>query len=432
MRVSRWTSLACFFALCSAGLSPIGCDEADEPCGGSCLPGQVCDPSTDECIDLRPQTDPPDLGRYLSLAVESTGRLVMAAYADRYGDMVFGKEKDDGSFEYEYVDGVPFQIGGSLLGDPSPVLLGDDVGTFCSLALDVLDRPHMAYFDRTYGRLKYAYKTGEGWQVVTVPRAAESEHVVGRCASMALDSDGLPHIAFLDEDAPSIKLARKFSDGHWAVERVESCQPAGPEREGEVGRSIALVLDHRGGEWIAYRDPCQGSLKVAHRMTDEWSIMALDASGDVASWIAADLDAEGNMALAYFDRAAGCLKYAWNNHGTLGWIVVDDGGQRVESGALHTHPMGQHCSLRFGPDGLARIAYLDGWQLDLRLVTGLAGGGFGEPQVVSQDGAVGFFNAMVIIGDRLRLGTYRYGRGEDGRSSGEILYADLPLEGPGP
>ncbi len=387
-------------------------DSGGIPCPGGCPPRHVCDIEAGRCVEVRPPT-PPDLGRYASLAVDSADRLVVAAWAARYGDLVLGRERDDSTFEWEYVDGLP----------PDPSIQDPDVGLYASLQLDALDRPHVAYFDRTSGRLKYAVRTGEGWNVVEVPQADDGEHVLGRGASLALDDDGLPRIAFLDEHTGSVLLARKLDSNRWQIEVVTACSPEqgfeGP-LERETGRLISLVLDKRGGEWIALQDVCTGSLQLASRKPDGWALLELDRGPDAGNWVSAALDRDGNVALAYHDRSQGTLNYAWNQGGSMKTVVVDGGCEVNEIGAQRHWPVGQHCALAFGHDGLPRILYLHGRTLDLKVVLGDAQGAFSEPAVLDAEGPVGFFSSLALGLADLPAVSYRVARDEDGESDGTL------------
>jgi hypothetical protein len=285
----------------------------------------------------------------------------------------------------------------------------------------------VAYFDRTNGRLKYAQKTAEGWELVTIPRAGSGDHVVGRSCSMALDSDGLPHIAYLDETAGTLNVARKASDGRWAVEVVDGADNGGwpGTLGGEVGRMISAVLDTKDREWIAYRDIHTGSIKVAGRQPDEWAIIEVEEDTDLGSWISAALDRDGNMALAYHDRDEGVLKYAWNQDGSLMQIVADPGESVAVNGAVQRRPVGQHCALAFGRDSLPRILYLDGATLELKLVVGRPEGGFSQPEVLSADGAVGFYNSLALGPDGLHAASCKYERNDRGDPRATMMHFRL-------
>jgi hypothetical protein len=384
-----------------------GCaDDEVTICQGGCPAGKICNFDTGQCVDPRPPDCPADLGRFLSIAVDSTNAVLFSSYTSDFGDLVVGQLDGQGALSCQYVDGAP----AVLNGHPDPDMDGDDVGLYSWLALDLLDRPHVAYFDRTNGRLKYAMRSGEGWEVVTVPRRNDNDHVVGRSCSLALDSDGLPHIAFLDETIGALKVARKSTEGRWAIETVPLEDP--PEDwpgslGGEVGRTVSLVLDTKGREWIAFHDVVHGGLKVAGYQTD------------------GDLDQDGNMALAYHDRTSGSLSYAWNQDGSLQKTVVDDGSRPMESGARHIRPVGQHCALAFGHDGLPRIAYLDAGELALKLVAGARKGGFGEPQIVEYEGVVGFYSDLALGPDGLHLASCRFERNEQEVLKGKTLHHEM-------
>jgi hypothetical protein len=108
------------------------------------------------------------------------------------------------------------------------------------------------------------------------------------------------------------------------------------------------------------------------------------------------------------------LKYAWNQDGALQKIIVDAGEEPAENGAVRKRPVGQHCALAFGRDALPRILYLDGATLELKLAVGKPEGGFTEPEVLSSEGAVGFFNTLAPGPDGLHAASCRFDRNEQG------------------
>jgi hypothetical protein len=391
------------------------CAASGLPCPGGCPPGLACDLTTGQCVEVRPEV-PADAGRWASAAADLAGRLWVAAYAGRYGDLVVAHERPEGSLEFEYVDGLPTVTHG-------PPLLGDDVGLYASLALDLLGRPHVAYFDRTHGRLRYGTRGSQGWSLVTVPRAGAELGVVGRAASLALDASGLPRIAYVAEDTGSIRLARKHADGRWAVEEVQACGP-GPNWPGslggEVGRPVDLVLDERGGEWVAYQDPCSGALRAASRLSAGWTVWELDPGPGAGSWLSAALDPQGNLVVAYHQRAEGVLRLARNRHGVLERLVLDDGLRTAPSGAVRHRPVGAHCALAFGRDRLPRILYQDSAELSLWLLEGEPDGGFRPARLVDGAAPTGFFASLAPSLVGLRAVSFHLARDAQGASSGGL------------
>ena len=75
------------------------------------------------------------------------------------------------------------------------------VGEHTSLALDSNGYPHISYCDWTNMDLKYAYWDGADWQIQTV----DSEGWVGGHTSLALDSNGYSHISYFDDTNTALK-----------------------------------------------------------------------------------------------------------------------------------------------------------------------------------------------------------------------------------
>ena len=126
-----------------------------------------------------------------------------------------------------------------------------DVGKFASLALDSEQRPHIAYFQwdtRDSGRAKYARWTGSEWEVTVVGTLDEmSLGFIGarKSVSLALDGRDTPHIAFSDRNA----LYYAQSNGPvWSVQEVTGPSDAGLE----LGQLASMALDAAGQPHIAY------------------------------------------------------------------------------------------------------------------------------------------------------------------------------------
>ena len=79
-----------------------------------------------------------------------------------------------------------------------------DVGELTSMALDSNGYPHISYSDITKRYLKYAKWTGSAWSNETV----DSDGNVGGGSSIALDSNGHPHISYYDITNHDIKYAK--------------------------------------------------------------------------------------------------------------------------------------------------------------------------------------------------------------------------------
>lgn len=83
-----------------------------------------------------------------------------------------------------------------------------DVGQYNDIAIDTNNRPHICFYDATYGDLMYARWTGSSWAIETVDGLNVS---VGKYASIALDSSNNPAISYYDETNGDLKYAKKSS-----------------------------------------------------------------------------------------------------------------------------------------------------------------------------------------------------------------------------
>ncbi len=192
-------------------------------CAGiTCPPGQFIDLTmpgswdTQDCMVLNQMCPcvvlPPlyagDIGLYSAIDRDAFGP-VMSAYNLTYGDLMFGAVSNDGTVTWEYVDGlaatasITGDINGPRGGDSEP---GPDVGSYTDIAIDQNGVAHIAYQDRDKASLKYA-RGGRnlGWASHTIE--GEGRGDTGMYSSIAVDNTGRPRIAYLS-------ARENANDGH--------------------------------------------------------------------------------------------------------------------------------------------------------------------------------------------------------------------------
>ena len=152
------------------------------------------------------------------------------------------------NLNYGYWDGASWQL----------QWFDDSYCDYVSIALDSYDRPHIAYhyFDGPSDSLIYTYWNGSTWIVYTL----DNWHGQGYCevVSIALDSTDTIHIAYHKDE----KLYYIYDFG----------DPEVVDNQGYVGREANLALDSLGRPHICYFDADNDTVKYAHWDGSEWLV----------------------------------------------------------------------------------------------------------------------------------------------------------------
>src|SRR5690554_2970061 len=136
-----------------------------------------------------------------------------------------------------------------------------NVGWYASLVLDANGFPVVAYRDGTNGDLKVLHCDdpncdGEG-ESITSPDTAG---FVGMHASLVLDANGFPVVAY--HDFTSLDLKVLHCDDPNCDGEGESI--TAPDTAGDVGAYASLALNVNGFPVVAYRDFTNQDLKLLH------------------------------------------------------------------------------------------------------------------------------------------------------------------------
>jgi hypothetical protein len=174
-------------------------------------------------------------------------------------------------------------------------------GKFNSIAVDSHGVPHIAYANVKYesSSLRYATWTGNAWKTETVEGASGPTPLYS--VGMMLDGKDNPHIAYTLTEARRVKYATRVA-GKWQTEIVDAIgQEAYPDRNG-------IALDAEGNPYVSYYDGKTGVLKIAHKENGKWIGEVLDSNfAGFTSSLVIDHD---TLWVSYADQAAGSLKVA--------------------------------------------------------------------------------------------------------------------------
>jgi len=200
---------------------------------------------------------------------------------------------------------------------------GDDL--YLSMALDSEGNPHISFIEHIeYGNrpLKYAKWNGSSWEISTV-----FNHVgdVGGYTSIAIDEQDNPHISFYGN--LMLKYAH-WTGSSWIIETVDSGY------EDAIGLFTSIALDSEGNPHFSYIStwfPEPWKLKYAFWTGSNWQIEILDTFDQ--AWIydvynSMVLDSNDNPHIAYNNGYDGVdMMYVFGDGTAWQYETVDTDGE---------------------------------------------------------------------------------------------------------
>ncbi|KPK14574.1 MAG: hypothetical protein AMJ62_12755 [Myxococcales bacterium SG8_38] len=229
-----------------------------------------------------------------------------------------------------------------------------NVGQYASMALDAQGSPRIAYYASSGSNLLYVARQ----TIVPWPReTADAPGNVGEYASLKFSPQGNATVAYHDAGNEDLKLATRLSGGSWAAQVVDD--------QDNVGKHASLAFGPTGLAHISYYDETNKDLTFAARQSNgTWTLQTVDGDQDVGQYTSLAFDPGGLAHISYYDESNKDLKLATRqSNGAWSTETIDRQGD-----------VGQHSSLAFGPNGLARIAYYDETSKDLALAEEQSGG----------------------------------------------------------
>ncbi len=144
--------------------------------------------------------------------------------------------------------------------------------------------------------LTHAFLTPSGWENEVVDNATES----GAVCTIAVDSLNRIHIAYYDFDNANLRYAH-FNGTSWSNELVDGSYRAG------AWNSVAL--DSSENPSIAYVDMTNATIRYAVRQGSGWVIEVVDSDATNLAWPSMDFDPNNNPHIAFIHK--GRLRHAW-------------------------------------------------------------------------------------------------------------------------
>lgn len=359
---------------------------------------EACDGCNDQAlkaVDKGPNEDvfADDFGSWLSMRALSDGSPVIAYYDRTYDalGLATGKLANDGTvtWTHERVDSFPDENG----------LNPGDAGKYASMQIASGDQIWIAYQDTSNGSLKYAHRGDGTWEIGIADTGSGAHPNAGYWASLALDPSGNPVVAHHDEEKGNLRVARwdgsKFA-GEVVAEGEDFVPADGTEtKPADVGEYAKLLIGADGTEYIAYYDRAFGALRLATGGASGFTselVAGADGGADVGQW--PDLYLDGStLSIAYQDVTNQDLKLATGTPGSFSIETVDSADF-----------VGADSSLFKDTD--IGVAYFDGVNNDMKVAH--KKGDAWESNAVASDGALGYHNESVKIGEKRYAACYDY------------------------
>ena len=412
------------------------------------------------CEEL-PPLDSGLIGRFASMTADAQ-KIYVSAYAEAFGDLVVGIASIGESLTWHWVDGIP--LGAPIVAAPSGPrggveAPGLDVGKYTDIAVDADGNVHVAYYAVEPGALRYAFGVANvdgtyAWTTLLLDEAGDA----GRWASISLDEEGRPGIAYNVRDLNGISQLRYLfaqsamptNRRDWATPFLLQARPiptAGDQAaetypEG-TGLFTSQARDSDGFPVVAWYDRTEGKLWTTRfaeagfttpEMVAGWGHPNETLDGDMGTNVHVALDSSDQSHLCFQDGNTDSLRYAVPSLGITDWV---DDGVWIDTGGRgqSLHVVGEDCQMLFDDRDQPIIVYQDSTQqallmrrknqedLDGRLTW--SGRQSLRVDIGDSPRAYGFYASSVVVDQTLWVGHLVYERSGEREGYFEIFSVDL-------
>ncbi|MDP6214854.1 MAG: hypothetical protein QGI41_07945, partial [Acidimicrobiales bacterium] len=202
----------------------------------------------------------------------------------------------------------------------------DDSGTtgrYASIAVDSDGRPHIAYVhDTSLDEVRYAHHNGTGWSIETIDTPYYAYDT-----SIALDSSGNAHISYAvyNSSGSSYNLRYSYHNGtEWAYEDIKDYRSIYWNSFSLTGYSSQIKLNSTDAPHIVFFDDYYDDVYISIRMDGTWSSTSVDGNGGLYTTggekgTSLAIDSEDGLHVAFYDRGGRDLEYAYRALGDSSW-----------------------------------------------------------------------------------------------------------------
>ena len=256
-----------------------------------------------------------------------------------------------------------------------------DTGDNCSIAVDALGHPYVAYAAKWKADLYYACKTGATW---TVQVLKTNCYPLDR-ASINVDTNSRPHICFAGfiGGTAAVYHAYSQSGASWTYEKIDNSNSGG---------GLDSTFDSSGKLHVSYFAGGDSTLRYAVKSGGSWSVTSFTNMGSASS-IA--VDSLGNPHISFVRQWPAGICYAAKTSAAWSVVAIDTNLALIGNTAIAVDLLGR-----------PHMSWLD-WQLaDERVRYAYWNGSSWQKEYV--EGAVEQFNDLVVKPDGTPVVSYFY------------------------
>jgi subtilisin family serine protease len=248
-----------------------------------------------------------DVGRQLSIAIDSTGKPGIAYYDTTNADLKYAHFTGRG-WDVRTMDRVR------------------NVGEFPSMAYDWDGDPVIAYYRKTGGYLRMLAIGADGtWTRTDVDGGVTNDGNVGQWADVSISqTSGIIAIAYEDITHGSLKYAR-YANGQWTIFTVDAL---------DAGGAAYIDLNiHNNQAFISYQDLGNGDLKFAKRENAQWHTETIYTPGNTGSFSSLVFDDEDIAHIAFYSKSKAATYEAVGSFSSWSVTPITAGGSYLSAAA---------------------------------------------------------------------------------------------------
>lgn len=304
------------------------------------------DPNEADELESKPEENTTgDAGKYTSIAIGTDNRVHISYY---YNDGVFGNLK------YATWDGVTWSF--QLADYNNTPSVEYDTGLWTSIAVKSNNLPCISYMDEKYDDLKYACSNGAGgWSVTNISEeTGRKNNLEGVFTSLVFDINNNPNISFLDFSVSGNYRLRHayFKQSAWNSIAVDN--GAG------IGYDTSIAFKPDNTLLISYYDAGNLRLKYAVNDGDGWDVGAFNDGFNVGRFTSAAYDPSNRAGITFFSPDNGGFYYRHWNGSAWEASLIDESGR-----------VGISTSLDISSGGFPHMSYFNDVGDDLKYATNM-------------------------------------------------------------